>query len=183
MRKLLFVLIGLVLVIVTNSASTWAANMAVPTITPTLVPTVEYSLPFPGLLPDHPIYLLKTARDKFLEFLTKDPVKKIHLNLLLSDKRLVMGRQLWDKGEFDLSISTFSKGEKYLLRASQILVDLKQHQDLPPGLADKLSLASQKHEEIIEKIIDNANDEKKINDLKSILSVTRQTNQQILSVK
>lgn len=183
MRKLLFVLIGLVLVFVTNSASIWAANMASPAVIPTPLPMLEYSLPFPGLLPDHPLYIFKTARDKILEFLTKDPIKSIHLDLLLSDKRLVMSRELWDKGEFDLSLTTLSKGEKYLLKASQILVNLKQHQDLPPGLADKLSLATQKHEEIIRNLIDNISDEKMKNNLKSTLSITLQTNQQIASVK
>lgn len=183
MRKLLFTLASALVLVMVFRASTWAANLRPPSISLTPYPSIEYSLPFPGLLPDHPLYSVKVLRDKILEFFTKDPVKKVHLDLLLSDKRLVMGRLLWDKKEYDLSSTTLSKGEKYLLLASQTLVKLKERQDLPPGLADKLMLASKKHEEVLDKLITETTDSNKINSLKSILSITHQANQQLSTVK
>lgn len=183
MKKNLFFLVCLVVVSFIFVASTWAAGMGGSPLTVSPTPTLEYSLPYPGILPDHPLYFLKTLRDKILEKFTKDPVKKIYLQLLLADKRLAMGKLLWEKGNKDLSLSTLSKGEKYLLKASQNLVTLKNKQDLPPGLADKLELAAKKHEEVISKMVEGTNTPKDTEDLKSIITITHQTIGQIVSVK
>lgn len=111
--------------------------------TPSPTP-VDYVLPYPGILPDHPLYFLKVIRDKILEFVTRDCQEKVNLDLLLSDKHLVMGGLLWEKGNYDLSNTTFLKGEKYLLGASMELGKLKNESELPPGLADKIELAAKK---------------------------------------
>lgn len=154
-----------------------------PTLTPSPIPSVEYALPYPGILPDHPLYFLKVLRDRILGFLTRDPVKKIQLDLLFSDKRLAAGQMLWEKGNMELSITTFSKGEKYLLTAALNLVKLKSQTTLPPGLVEKLELATKKHKEIITKLIFSTSNETKKQQLSDVLGITQQTMQQIASVK
>ncbi len=62
-----------------------------------VVPKVEYNLPYPGILPDHPLYFLKQLRDKILDFLITDPVKKAEFYILQADKRLSMGIALTDE--------------------------------------------------------------------------------------
>ena len=51
---------------------------------------VIYNLPYPGLLPDSPLYITKVIRDKITDFLTRDNLKKAELYLLYSDKRVSM---------------------------------------------------------------------------------------------
>ena len=48
---------------------------------------VIYNLPYPGLLPDNPLYITKIMRDKITDFLTRDNLKKAELYLLYSDKK------------------------------------------------------------------------------------------------
>ena len=160
-----------------------SAQQTISSSNPTPTSSVEYALPFAGLLPDHPLYTIKVLRDRILLFFTRDPEKKVHLNLLFSDKRLVMGQILWEKGNIDLSVSTIGKGEKYLLSAAIDLMALKMQKNLPPGLSDKVELATNKHEEVIMKLIKSSGDEVKQQGLNLALGINHQAMQQILSVK
>ncbi len=179
--RLILMSISLSLLLLTGKVSAQSQNLLYSPVTPT--PNLEYSLPYPGILPDHPLYILKTARDRILLFFTNNPEKKVHLNLLLADKRLVMGQLLWEKGKRDLSITTFSKAEKYLLAAGRDLSYLKKKENLPAGLADKIELAARKHEEIIEKLMLNISDETRRQELSDTLGINHQAIQQVLSVK
>src|SRR3989344_1770388 len=76
--------------------------------------SVDYDLPYPGLLPDHPLYFLKMMRDSAIGFLISDPLKKAEFDLLQADKRLNSGLYLLhnDKDKnAELAQSTISKGE------------------------------------------------------------------------
>lgn len=176
-----FIVTILVLFIFNSSALAVSPPYLYLSFTPT--PAIEYNLPYPGILPDHPLYPLKALRDRILLFFTQDPVKKIHLNLLFADKRMVMGQFLWEKGITDSSISTISKAEKYLLSAALDLMPLKKQNNLPPGLSDKLELAAKKHEQIIMKLLDNISEETKKQDLDQALGINHQAMQQILVIK
>lgn len=160
----------------------WAAkDIFYSPITPT--PVVEYTLPFPGVLPDHPLYLVKAARDKILLFFTSNSEKRVHLNLLFADKRLVMGQFLWEKGNMDLSVSTISKSEKYLLASVLELLAMGKQKTIPPGLSDKLELAAKKHEEIILMLSEKSIDEQVKKELSQALGINHQASQQIQLIK
>ncbi|MBI4991452.1 hypothetical protein HZB96_05155 [Candidatus Gottesmanbacteria bacterium] len=179
--KILLSILILVFSFVFSSAGSvlGAIKNPLPTITPTPTPTVEYVLPYPGILPDNPLYFLKVVRDRILLIFTRDSVKKIQLNLLFSDKRLVMGQLLWEKGKFELGIDTITKGEKYLLLSAVGIVELGKVGDPPPGLSDKVGLAAKKHIEIITKIISLTSDETYQKRLNDALGITHQAIQQI----
>ena len=49
---------------------------------------IQYELPYPGILPDNPLYFLKAIRDNVLGFFITDPLKKADYSLLMADKRL-----------------------------------------------------------------------------------------------
>src|SRR3989344_6985739 len=51
----------------------------------------EYTLPYPGILPDNLLYPIKVFRDRIVSFLISDPLKKAEFNLLQADKRLQAG--------------------------------------------------------------------------------------------
>lgn len=82
--------------------------------TPTAMP--DYILPYPGLLPDNPLYTLKVLRDRIISFFISDPLKKSSFDLLQSDKRLEASWYLLKKGEKEesLTLSTLSKSTNYL---------------------------------------------------------------------
>jgi len=128
-----------------------------------LSPKVEYSLPYPGILPDHPLYFLKVLRDRILDILIQDPIKRIEFNLLMADKRLNMGIFLMEKGKPVLAETTVSKGEKYFLK---VIEEIKKAKDLgrevDQQLLAKLKTASFKHEEVILELLEKAPDEQKV---------------------
>src|SRR5581483_4884765 len=76
---------------------------------------VVYTMPYPGLLPDSPLYPLKAFRDKVVSVLISDPQKQAEFDLLQADKRLGAGIALLKKNKKDykLAESTIDKGENY----------------------------------------------------------------------
>jgi len=115
---------------------------------------VIYNLPYPGLLPDSPLYFTKIFRDRITDFLTRDNIKKAELYLLYSDKRVSMSLVLASKGKNQLAISTFAKGEKYFLRIPQLLASAKkQGGQAPSSFIETLKLSNAKHKELIDELI------------------------------
>jgi hypothetical protein len=115
---------------------------------------IAYNLPYPGLLPDSPIYFVKVVRDKITELLTRDDLKKAQLYLLDSDKRAAMSLALAQKGKNQLAIDTFSKGEKYFLKIPNLLRSTKkQGVQAPSNFIETLKLSNAKHKELIDELI------------------------------
>ncbi len=115
---------------------------------------VNYELPYPGILPDNPLYFIKAARDRALEFTSRDPMKKAEFYLLFSDKRAYMGLQLVKKGKQKLAISTLSKGEKYFLKIPPLLSDSrKQGIRYSDEFLFNLKLSNAKHKEVVESLM------------------------------
>lgn len=112
----------------------------------------EYLLPFPGILPDHPLYFLKQIRDGIMDRLIVDPLRKAEFHVLQADKRLNMGVVLLGQGKETLAETTISKGEKYMERAALGLSAFKSTgRPVPASLIDKLTRSMEKHVEILEK--------------------------------
>src|SRR5260370_38981843 len=64
---------------------------------------MDYQLPYPGILPDNPLYELNALRDRIYGFLISDPLKKSEFDLLQADKRLAVGISLFNKGKKELA--------------------------------------------------------------------------------
>lgn len=111
---------------------------------------VEYQLPYPGILPDNPLYFLKSGRDKLMDFLIADPVRKAEFYILQSDKRLGMATGLFDKGNATLAETTLSKSQTYMDMAVSTLVNAKSGgKEVPGYLVDRLDRSLAKHIEIL----------------------------------
>jgi len=112
---------------------------------------IEYTLPYPGILPDNPLYFLKAARDKIVSFLISDPLKKAEFNLLAADKRLNSGVFLFKKGKdkYSLAISTVSKGENYFEEAITKVKEAKKQGMDTNDILRRLSDSAYKHQEVI----------------------------------
>lgn len=119
--------------------------------------TVNYELPYPGLLPDNPLYLLRIIRDKTIGFLISDPVKKTEFNLLQADKRLNAGIYLFNKGKISLASSTISKAENYFSEALDKLMEAKTQGRSVSEIEEKLKSALRKHEQELRSLTKNVN--------------------------
>lgn len=127
MKSLIKILLGIIFFIVFVSSPAKAQVIEVTTkptesipmpttsLTPSPVPTtVEYQLPYPGILPGSPLYSVKMIRDRVVELLTSDSVKKANFYLLQADKRTASALMLYEKGDDRLAETTLTKAQKYL---------------------------------------------------------------------
>lgn len=124
-----------------------------------MVEKVDYILPYPGILPDHPLFPLKQLRDFILERLIIDPVRKIEFYLLQADKRLNMGVFLAEKGKMSLAQDSIAKGEKFMEQAVTTVNTLKREgKEVPVHVGQRLENSMLKHVEVLEEIIAKADE-------------------------
>lgn len=119
---------------------------------------IDYTLPYPGLLADSPLYFLKAGRDRIMEFFIADPIKKADFYVLQADKRIEEGRLLFEKGNsrHSLAESVISKGENYFEKGIAQL-QIAKGRNLPvDSLIQKYRLSSAKHEEVIGGLMDKS---------------------------
>lgn len=123
-------------------------------IFPAKIQEINYTLPYPGLLSDNPLYFLKALRDMVVNFLISDPLKKADFNLLQADKRLNEGVMLFDKGKtkYSFAISAISKAENYFDEAIRQTEQAKEQKKDIKDITDRLYQAALKHEEVIKKL-------------------------------
>ena len=122
----------------------------------------DYVLPYPGILPDHPLYALKRFRDYILDRLIVDPVRKAEFHILQADKRLNMGLFLLERGNAKLAEETVSKGEKYMHRAVYELVAYKSSgKTVPAYITEKLGKSMEKHKQVLTEIAGTAGETEK----------------------
>jgi len=123
---------------------------------------VEYALPYPGVLPDHPLYMLKRFRDYILEQIIAEPVRKGEFYILQGDKRLHMSLLLLGSNKRELAETTTSKAEKYMEKAvDTFLAHQKTGASIPGYATDHMKLALAKHEEVISEMLQAAGDAEK----------------------
>lgn len=132
-------------------------------LTPSLTPTptsVQYTLPYPGILPGHPFYGLKSIRDGIMDFLISNPMKKAEYELLQADKNLQAAVFLIEqKKEDKLVIAALVRAETDFEKAILKAQEAKKQGVETNGLIAKLSLANKKHQEVISEIIKSTNGE------------------------
>jgi len=178
---ILLALISLLAFLQPYQAYAQTAQPATPSATPSS--SVDYALPYPGILPDHPLFFLKTVRDKILILFTRDKMKKSQLYLLLADKHLVMGQLLWEKNKFELGNSSLNKAENYLLQSVLTLTIDSEGEKNAQGVVDKLELAVKKHGEILLELKTTTVDDAILGAINEALSITNQAKQKILTLK
>lgn len=165
--KKVFVTFAVLILLCVPLISFAAENDASPVTVPDKTMVIDqqeedYALPYPGLLPDNPLYFLKTARDKLISSLISDPRKKADFDILQSDKRLQAGVSLIDKSKkYELAEQTVSKGQNYFDEAIQKTRQAKQEGMDTNDLESKLLHSAKKHVSVIASIVKNAPEDKK----------------------
>ena len=118
---------------------------------------VDYFLPYPGkILPDSPLWSLKAVRDFLWYRLTVDPLKRAEIALLFSDKRIGASQTLFENKNSDLGVTTLTKSEKYLETAFQNEEEARKRGVDTSSFLIKYSLASLKHRQVIDQILEMA---------------------------
>lgn len=122
---------------------------------------VDYYLPYPGILPDHPLYWLKMLRDRLILLLTAEPQAKLEKLMLYADKRLGAAKVLIEGGKVQLGITTATKGEKYL---EQVVLEwqiLKKANKTTLETKERLNKEFAKHKEILTDLLKKVPDQNK----------------------
>lgn len=166
MKKLSIAIIVLLLLLFSMSAFAQESAGPPTTVTPTLQASPSgqapapfaYELPYPGILPDHPLWPIKALRDRIMGFLIGDPVKKAQFNLIQADKRLSAGISLFKKGKRQMAASTISKGENYFAQAVAQAYEAKRMGKGDSSLVEQLFKASHKHQAVLTELINQSAD-------------------------
>lgn len=128
-------------------------------LTPTPTPKVDYLLPYPGILPDHPLYFLKAFRDRILEALIVDPLRKAEFYLLQADKRVGMAMFAADQGKVVLVDQSATIAEANMARTITLLGAFKSTGGQVPGnIIDRLERSTARHVEVLEGLLAKAGD-------------------------
>lgn len=122
---------------------------------------VEYSLPYPGILPDSPIWPVKAFRERLDLYFTFDPLEKAQKTLFLADKRISAAKKLFEKGDISRSVATAAKAEKYLEAALIKSRDADVRGKDASGFFETLFKASLTHRQVLEEMMVKAPDEGK----------------------
>ncbi len=126
-----------------------AVALATPTPTPMPKP-VEYVLPYPGMLPDNPLYVLKNFRDRIIEFLISNPVNKAEFYILQADKKLSMGISLAEMGKKEEAHEILSEALAARTKAVTMLETAGKVGKTPPAFViEKMMLSLEKHKEVL----------------------------------
>lgn len=115
---------------------------------------VDYTMPYPGLLPDNPLYPFKMLRDRIAIFLTKDPQKQAELSLLLAEKRVSGGYYLFLKStkQEERALSTIGKGQSYFAGALQATKEASRQGMDVKYLIEKMHTSLQKQQELFDEM-------------------------------
>lgn len=139
---------------VTNPQSVFPQDSATVSAQKTEVqPQVMYYLPYPGVLPDNPLYRVKVARDWVQLWLTFNPLQKAQRELLYADKRVNAAKALIEGGKPELGVSTATKAEKYLEQAVNSTLTLQQSGKDVKSLLLTLAKATTKHGEVLQQLL------------------------------
>lgn len=115
--------------------------------------SVEYYLPYPGILPDHFLWPLKALRDRLWLFLTRDEAKRADLLLLFADKRVGMANVLIRGGKPELGVETAQKAGQYLEQAFAAQQKAEREEEDAAQFLDRLARSSLKHQEVLEALM------------------------------
>ncbi len=137
---------------------------------------IDYYLPYPGILPDHPLYWLKMIRDKIKLSLTNQPEARFYLLLLYADKRIGASEVLVKGRKFDLAGTTATKAEKYLWQTAEQYQKLTAAGKASDINKDQIKKAVAKHREILKSLLEQAEGDK--SGLEQALQINSEIQQQ-----
>jgi hypothetical protein len=107
---------------------------------------VDYTLPYPGLLPDHPFYFLKNVRDTIVQLLIADPVKKAEFYQLQADKSFATGMTLLQKKKDTMAFASLKQSHQYATEVLSSIHNAEKQGYETGALVGTLSTALKKYD-------------------------------------
>lgn len=121
----------------------------------------EYVLPYPGILPDNPLYFLKKLRDSILEMLIADPVRKVEFYVLQADKDLASSMMLQEKKNEELVGQTVASGQVSINKAVAQLSAMKQGgTQVPSYVVEHVEGSLAKRQQVLTMLAQTSNSQK-----------------------
>lgn len=115
---------------------------------------VEYNLPYPGILADHPLYFVKALRDKMQLFLARDSYRKAEITLNDSDKKTHMALLLSKKSKWQMAANVMRQAEDAFDQIPKYLETSRSQGTSPTDeFVLTLRLSNDKHYQIIETLL------------------------------
>jgi hypothetical protein len=113
----------------------------------------DYTLPYPGILSNHPLYFVKKFRDQVIEFLIVDLLRKADFYLLQSDKYLASSVLLDQQGKTPLAQIMLDQSSQRMADSVKQLSRSKEGgQAVSAGTIDRIKQAIEKHLEVIDEM-------------------------------
>lgn len=107
---------------------------------------VSYEMMYPGLLPDHPLYFLKVARDNMVGFFKGKPEEKAAFALQQADKHMVASHMLLvQKDNPEMAYTSLQHSQNYLEEAIIHTDAARKEGWNTKEMCQKLKNASKKH--------------------------------------
>lgn len=123
---------------------------------------VNYELPYPGMLPDNPLYRVKSARDSVMQWMMRDNIKKAQLRLQISDKNARGAQMLLKNKDYMRAEAILNDGEEIFGKAIEDALNAKEQGASPTSeFKDKLKTSNLKHKEVINDILKNVPQDKR----------------------
>lgn len=118
----------------------------------------DYDLPYPGLLPDNPLYVLKTMRDSVQLMLAGTPLEKAKVYLQLADKNVASAVELTRKGKHTLAVERVHKAQNLTTKAISAVEKEKEsmNEDERKQFIELIKKSNLKHRETIEMLMKEA---------------------------
>lgn len=148
MRKSQFFIITILFILLfqLHTASAHAQKTTVPSPS-------TYDLAYPGLLPDHPLYFLKVARDNVMGFFKGEPTEKASFALLQADKHMAATHVLLtQKNNPELATASLDTAQDYLEEAIIQTDSAKKEGMDTHEICHKLKQASKIHTLVLEEL-------------------------------
>lgn len=114
---------------------------------------LAYRLPYPGILPDSPLYVFKMVRDRMRLVVTQRPVQRVDLYISYGDKRVGAAYYLAQGNKIPLAYSTALKGLSYMDHALTTLERESFSAEQNQRLSKKLHLSLMAHSKTLQEVV------------------------------
>ena len=112
---------------------------------------LDYTLPYPGILLDNPLYVFKNLRDRIMHLFLNNPVKRIEFSLLQSDKYLAMAMAYADMKKWDWAGKAIIESKKEMEQAfAGVITTRKAGTVVPSHVVTSLERSTVKHKQRID---------------------------------
>jgi hypothetical protein len=114
---------------------------------------VSYDMAYPGLLPDHPLYFLKVARDNVMGFFKGKPEEKAAFALHQAEKHIGASHILiTQKNNPELAYTSLQESQNFLAEAIAQTQTAKEEGWDTKELCDKVKHAGKKYTVVLKEV-------------------------------